>query len=197
MAPDAAEIQLKSPNWLFGQRKYDESGSAPKIGAQENAIGGSQDETSVDDYCDLNWLSSNGDICDEDIFQRYLAMTSVNEANGWYGGTLLYDQDESSEIYRHYAELCQGPAMEPFQHDFEKEKHYSDVFNMGLDEAGDSLIEAEMEAALKEYNLIGADLGIVPTCKSLADDPSRLTRWIIGEEKMQGLHTIGRHIKAL
>lgn len=34
-------------------------------------------------------------------------MTSVDEANGWYGGTLLGDQDESSEIYKHYAELCQ------------------------------------------------------------------------------------------
>lgn len=34
-------------------------------------------------------------------------MTTVNETNGWYGGTLLGDQDEKSEIYRHYAELCQ------------------------------------------------------------------------------------------
>jgi len=34
-------------------------------------------------------------------------MTSANESNGWYGGTLLGDQDESSEIYKHYAELCQ------------------------------------------------------------------------------------------
>jgi hypothetical protein len=34
-------------------------------------------------------------------------MTSANEANGWYGGTLLGDQDENSEIYKHYAELCQ------------------------------------------------------------------------------------------
>jgi hypothetical protein len=33
-------------------------------------------------------------------------MTSVEES-GWYGGTLLGDQDESSEIYKHYAELCQ------------------------------------------------------------------------------------------
>lgn len=41
------------------------------------------------------------------LFCRYLAMTSVNEANGWYGGTLLGDQDESSEIYQHYAELVQ------------------------------------------------------------------------------------------
>ena len=34
-------------------------------------------------------------------------MTSVDEANGWYGGTLLGDQDENSDIYKHYAELCQ------------------------------------------------------------------------------------------
>ena len=32
---------------------------------------------------------------------------SVDEANGWYGGTLFGDQDENSEIYKHYAELCQ------------------------------------------------------------------------------------------
>lgn len=38
---------------------------------------------------------------------RYLVMTSVEEANGWYGGTLLGDQDESSEIYKHYSELCE------------------------------------------------------------------------------------------
>lgn len=34
-------------------------------------------------------------------------MTSVDEASGWYGGTLLGDQNEDSEIYKHYAELCQ------------------------------------------------------------------------------------------
>lgn len=34
-------------------------------------------------------------------------MTTVDEANGWYGGTLLGGQEESSEIYQHYAELIQ------------------------------------------------------------------------------------------
>ena len=38
---------------------------------------------------------------------RYLAMTSIDEANGWYGGTLLAEQDETSEVYRHYAQFCQ------------------------------------------------------------------------------------------
>ncbi|PIA51250.1 hypothetical protein AQUCO_01100235v1 [Aquilegia coerulea] len=187
MAPDAAEIQLKSPNWLFGQRKFDESGSVPKVAAQENASGGSKDVANSDNFCDLNWLSFIGDSYEEDIYQRYLGLTSVDEANGWYGGTLLCDQDESSEIYKHYAELCQGPAIEFFQDDPEKEKHYSDVLCIdGLDSTDDATIAAEMEAALKEYDLIGADLGISSfPCKFSAEDPSRLIRYIIGEEKMQ------------
>nr|DAD35789.1 TPA_asm: hypothetical protein HUJ06_006429 [Nelumbo nucifera] len=188
MAPDAAEIQLKSPNWLFGQRKFEDSGSATKVAGQDIANGGSQDGTNANCFRDLNWLSPIGEDSEEDVFQRYLAMTSVDEANGWYGGNLLGDQDESSEIYKHYAELCQGPAMEPFDHDHDKEKYYEDLLSMnGIDGADDAAIEAEMEAALKEYNQIGADLGIFPTtCKYIAEDPSRLTRWIIGEEKVQG-----------
>ncbi|XP_059459748.1 phosphatidylinositol-3-phosphatase SAC1 isoform X1 [Corylus avellana] len=186
VAPDAAEIQLKSPNWLFGQRKYEENGSAPKVTSQEIAIGGSQDDRRVDSFCDLNWLSSASDINEEDIFQRYLAVTSVDEANGWYGGTLLGDQDENSQIYKHYAALCQGPAMEPFENDAEREKHYADALCMGTVEIVDGAVEAEMTAALKEYDQIGADLGIIPSsCKSFTQDPSWLTRWIVGEEKVQ------------
>ncbi|CAK9178094.1 unnamed protein product [Ilex paraguariensis] len=237
------EIQLKSPNWLFGQRKHEHSNSVPKVASHDVANGGSQEEKGIDGLCDLNWLSSIGDTNEEDVFQRYLSMTSVDEGNGWYGGTLLGDQDENSEIYRHYAELCQGfleadqidvsisefvycpgfyahdlaaqcskhtcangkpfssvddiminvrfrfdngPAMEPFQHDPEKEKHYADILCMGtIDCMDDAAVEAEMEASLKEYDQIGADLGIVPkSCKALAGDPSQLTRWIIGEERM-------------
>lgn len=77
--------------------------------------------------------------------------------------------------------------MEPFQHDLEREKHYADVVRMNIiDVVDDAAVEAEMEAALKEYHQIGADLGIIPmSCKSFAEDPSQLTRWIIGEEKAQ------------
>lgn len=76
--------------------------------------------------------------------------------------------------------------MEPFQHDLEREKHYSDVLQMNtIDVVDDASVEAEMAEALKEYDLIGADLGIFPvSCKSFTEDPSWLTRWIIGEEKM-------------
>lgn len=41
------------------------------------------------------------------FFCRYLALKTVDEANGWYGGMFLGDQEESSEINWHYAELIQ------------------------------------------------------------------------------------------
>ncbi|PON85051.1 SAC domain containing protein [Trema orientale] len=187
VAPDAAEIQLKSPNWLFGQRKYEENGSASKVTSGETTNGESNDDKGVECFRDQYWISSGDDDNDEDIIQRYLAMSSMDEANGWYGGTLVGNQDESSEIYQHYAELCQGTAMEPFQNDAEEEQHYADVLRMDtIDIVDDATTEEEMEAALKEYDQIGADLGISPlSCKSFAVDPSWLTRWIVGEEKLQ------------
>lgn len=39
---------------------------------------------------------------------------SSAEADRWYGGTLIYDQDESSEAFKHYAELCQVINMRAF-----------------------------------------------------------------------------------
>lgn len=76
--------------------------------------------------------------------------------------------------------------MEPFENDTEREKHYADALCMGTVDVSDDAVEAEMRAALKEYDQIGADLGIIPSsCKSFTQDPSWLTRWIIGEEKVQ------------
>ncbi|XP_031263454.1 phosphoinositide phosphatase SAC1-like [Pistacia vera] len=182
--PDKCEIQLKSPNWLFGQRKLEGSVSAPNVTSHEIVNREVHNEIRADTFCDLNWLSSVDDINDEGVFQRYLTMIFADEANGWYGGTLLGDQDEGSEIYKHYTELCQGPAMEPFQNDHQREMHYSHVVEMNrLDK---DVVEAEMEAVLREWDQIGADLRIIPTsCKLFAEDPSRLSRWIIGEEKLQ------------
>ncbi|XP_047325430.1 phosphatidylinositol-3-phosphatase SAC1 [Impatiens glandulifera] len=191
VAPDAAEIQLKSPNWLFGQRKFEEHDSASKVTLHENSNKGHEDEREMNDYFDLGLLSADmNDIDEEDVFRRYLATTSVDEANGWYGGTLLGDQEETSDIYKHYSELCQGPTIEPFQHDAEKEKYYEHILMGGTvaNENDEASVKAEMEGALDEYDQIGTDLGIAPkSCKIQAHDPSQLTRWMIGEERMQRL----------
>ncbi|KAL0351327.1 UNVERIFIED_CONTAM: Phosphoinositide phosphatase SAC1 [Sesamum calycinum] len=189
VAPDAAEIQLKSPNWLFGQTKYEDSSSAPKLTSNEVASGGAHDEKKIDGLYDLNLFSPIVESNEEDVFQQYLAMTTVDEANGWYGGTLLGDQDENSDIYQHYAELIQGPTMEPFQNDLEKEKYYADLIRVNMvDCMDDTVIEAEMETALNKYDRVGADLGIFPkSCSALVVDPSQLTRWILGEDRLHKL----------
>ncbi|KAI7739861.1 hypothetical protein M8C21_020872 [Ambrosia artemisiifolia] len=182
MAPDAVEIQLRSPNWLFGQKKFEESSTTVKVASDELVMRELEDEKKFDELCDPNWISSANDANQEDVFRRYLAMTSIDEANGWYGGTLLTEQDENSEVYRHYAQFCQNPAMEPFKNDSEKEKHYEEVLHSVtvIDD-----VEGEMEAAVMEYELIGSDLGICPKAfNALAVDPTHLTRWMIGEHRL-------------
>ncbi|XP_076882515.1 phosphatidylinositol-3-phosphatase SAC1-like [Bidens hawaiensis] len=182
MAPDAVEIQLRSPNWLFGHKKFEESSSTVKVASDERVMRGREDEKKFDDLCDPNWISSANDTNQEDVFRRYLAMTSIDEASGWYGGTLLAEQDETSDVYRHYAQFCQSPAMEPFQNDSEKEKHYEEVLRSVtvIDD-----VETEMEAAVMEYEVIGSDLGICPKAfNALAIDPTHLTRWMIGEHRL-------------
>ncbi|XBI10700.1 phosphatidylinositol-3-phosphatase SAC1 isoform X1 [Aegilops tauschii subsp. strangulata] len=185
MAPDAAEIQLKSPNWLFGQRKHAETVPTAKVTPVENANEGNKDETNVSLCGELNWLSSSADSCEEDNFRRYLAFTTADVDNGWYSGALLYDQDENSGAYKHYSEFCQGPVMDPFEHDPEKEGHYREALSMDIELTDDAQVEAEMKAALDDYQVIGSDLSIIPSCGSLAEDPSQLTRWIIGDEKLR------------
>jgi phosphatidylinositol 3,5-bisphosphate 5-phosphatase len=46
-------------------------------------------------------------------------------------------------------------------------------------------VEAEMQAALDDYHIIGSDLSMIPSCGALAVDPSQLTRWVIGDEKLR------------
>lgn len=67
-----SEIQLKSPNWLFGQRKYEENGSAPKDAAEEATNGESAEDKGVDCFRNQYWVSSGDDNNDEDIVQRYV-----------------------------------------------------------------------------------------------------------------------------
>ncbi|KAJ0093301.1 hypothetical protein Patl1_26182 [Pistacia atlantica] len=185
------EIQLKSPNWLFGQRKLEGSVSAAKVTSHEIVNREVHNEIKANSFYDLNWLSSVDDINEEDVFQRYLTMASADEANGWYGGTTVVMKTNAVRYINiilnyanSYSQLLElrGPTMEPFQNDHQGEMDYSHVLEMNrLDVVDKDVVEAEMEAVLKEYDQIGADLWIIPTSCKL----SRLSRWIIGEEKRQ------------
>ncbi|XP_028761182.1 phosphoinositide phosphatase SAC1-like [Neltuma alba] len=191
VAPDAAEIQLKSANWIFGQRNHQGSVTEGKATSHETDFEKCQAGKKDSGFDNLDWLFSSSDMNEEETMRRYQEMASVNEENenGWYGGSLLRDFDENSEIYKHYAALCHIPELEPFKADDpEKEKHYADVLRMGSFDAlklDDVAIAAEMERALKEYDQIGEDFGIIPkSCKFLAENHSWLTRWLIGKEKV-------------
>lgn len=72
-----SEIQLKSPNWLFGQRKFEDSSSALKVGPREVASEGSHSETKFNGFGDVNWLSFVENIDEEEIFQRYFHAQSI------------------------------------------------------------------------------------------------------------------------
>lgn len=81
----------------------------------------------------------------------------------------------------------QGPGLELISNDPEKEQHYADCLSQSsFDIVNDTAVAAaEMEAALKEYDQVGSDLGIIPkSCKYFSEDPSWLARWLIGEEKV-------------
>lgn len=83
--------------------------------------------------------------------------------------------------------------MEPFENDVEKERYYGDLLHVNMVDCvcmddNDAAVEADMEAALNGFGHVSADLGIFPkSCSALVADPSQLTRWIIGEERLQKL----------
>nr|GLL44021.1 phosphoinositide phosphatase SAC1 isoform X1 [Ipomoea trifida] len=76
--------------------------------------------------------------------------------------------------------------MVPFGNDSEKEKYYANLLRKGsIGAIDDTAIVSEMEAELSGYDKIGNDLGIFPeSCKALAGDPSQLTRWLVGEDRL-------------
>lgn len=75
--------------------------------------------------------------------------------------------------------------MEPFDHDPAKEKHYADALSMGLGNMGDdALVEAEMEAALRDFDDVGADLGISCSATAFVNNSILSSRWTLGKEKV-------------
>ncbi|GJW06124.1 hypothetical protein Tco_1568547, partial [Tanacetum coccineum] len=64
-----SEIQLKSPNWLFGHKKFEASNSTQKVASDELAMRGREDEKKFDDLCDPNWISSASDSNQEEVFR--------------------------------------------------------------------------------------------------------------------------------
>jgi phosphatidylinositol 3,5-bisphosphate 5-phosphatase len=53
--------------------------------------------------------------------------------------------------------------MDPFEHDPEKERRYAEALSVDIDITNDAQVEAEMQAALDDYHIIGSDLSMIPS----------------------------------
>ncbi|WZZ16896.1 hypothetical protein YC2023_109985 [Brassica napus] len=158
------EIQLKSPNWLFGSRKPEESGSATKPGADDSEKGVTSSER-VNDFCNLDWLSEPNDH-EEYIFQSciksllalymYLSITSTNEANGWYGRMVVLSSVTKMKTAKSTDIMLNSNSAEVLC------MNTVDVMDIEEEEE-----ETEMEKALNEYAQIGSSLGIIQTLQIL------------------------------
>jgi hypothetical protein len=59
------EVQLKSPNWLFGQRKTEEQNGVSAESIQKDKDKASDDKA-IRDFSDFDWLASS--VCTEEDF---------------------------------------------------------------------------------------------------------------------------------
>ena len=60
---------------------------------------------------------------------------------------------------------------------------YEESLNVVFDDEYEKRIESEMAAVLNEVDQIGSDLVLITSNRMQEVDSSRLTRWLIGEEK--------------
>ncbi|KAJ1694472.1 hypothetical protein LUZ63_011170 [Rhynchospora breviuscula] len=181
MAPDAAEIQLKTPNWLFGQRKYEENRAYTRTTPLETAHTTETENLDISAFPELKFLNPLENSSEEDIFRRYLSYTSAEEEDGWYSGSLLYD-NEDCRAYKHYAEMVEGPGRDIFGHDYELECMYEKTLTVVFDDEYEKRVQSEMTGVLNDIDQIGSDLGLITSNRMTEVDSSRLTQWLIGEE---------------
>ncbi|KAH6557231.1 hypothetical protein KP509_1Z126700 [Ceratopteris richardii] len=154
-APDAAEVQLKSPNWLYGQRKQESRPQKP-IGASALPI--INERPDVFDSKDLNGLLAIENFREMEVFERYLKVVST-EDDSWYGCGLLPGSVVDSEANKHYAQFCQITDMDPFNLNPEEVEEYMYLSPDDIRDRDDKTVFLEMQAALDEYQDIGNDLG--------------------------------------
>ncbi|CAN7042906.1 unnamed protein product [Brassica oleracea var. botrytis] len=182
VAPDAAEIQLKSPNWLFGSRKAEESGSATRPGADDSEKGVTSSERE-------STISATWNDHEEGIFQRYLSMTSTNVA---MVGMVVLSSVTKMKTAK-FTDIMLSSVSSiflqclPFDNDHELEQSSAEVLHVNtvdvIIDIGEE--ETEMEKALNEYAQIGSKVGIIPTqCRYFAEDPCWLSRWLVGDDNI-------------
>ncbi|XP_024365419.1 phosphatidylinositol-3-phosphatase SAC1 isoform X2 [Physcomitrium patens] len=156
VASDAAEVQLKTPNWLYGQKRSGDNNVAKsdaEISLQAHATKLKENNKELED---MNWLTAQIPRVEEELFTRYISSIGINEDDSWYGTRILPGTVNESEANRHYLECCKGPLQ-----DFEdltrikgRESFYPLSELIQLED--EDIVRHAMEAALSEGNNIGS-----------------------------------------
>lgn len=66
------EVQLKSPNWLYGQPRLEDDDSAKPVAKTRLAEGQATEGKNEQEFGDLDWLTSLSPHAEEELFTRYL-----------------------------------------------------------------------------------------------------------------------------
>ncbi|KAG0615581.1 hypothetical protein M758_5G052900 [Ceratodon purpureus] len=155
VASDAAEVQLKSPNWLYGQPKLVEDDLEKSDAKTRLAEVQATERKNEQEFGDLDWLASLSPHAEEELFTRYVRM-GLNEDDSWYGTRILPGTIEASEANQHYLECCQGSP-----HDFEdltSNEGIHSTFQSISDQLfhlhDEEMVKLAMEAALSQYDNI-------------------------------------------
>lgn len=156
VASDAAEVQLKSPNWLYGQPRLEDDDSAKPVAKTRLAEGQATEGKNEQEFGDLDWLTSLSPHAEEELFTRYVRM-GLNEDDSWYGTRILPGTIGGSHANQHYLKCCQGP-----QHDFEDltsnegmQSTFQSVSDQLFHLHDEEMVRMAMEASLSQYNTIG------------------------------------------
>ncbi|KAG0560065.1 hypothetical protein KC19_10G151800 [Ceratodon purpureus] len=150
VAKDAAEVQLKSPNWLYGQPKP-ESEPSPKPHCEEDAAKRKSTD-SEKEFSDLDWLASLSPDAEEELFSRYVLVESADD-DSWYGTSILPGTVEGSEANQHYLECCKGPPIDP--RDWASRMNSFQGVADAIQEQDEEMVRLTMESALSQFETIG------------------------------------------
>eukprot|EP00897_Mesotaenium_endlicherianum_P007069 jgi/Mesen1/6390/ME000329S05561 len=157
-APDAAEVQMQSPNWLFGQRKVEEpAGTAAASDSMPDTPHTSKLRT-------LHSMpraatAAPAALSDEELYERFLSRASA-ESDRWYGTSLLPGTNEDSEANLSYSVWCQGPSIDAIDVNLESVDSIDQVMDFMQVGSDDATILA-MEAAMSEVDEVAKDFSIM------------------------------------
>nr|XP_024397678.1 phosphoinositide phosphatase SAC1-like isoform X3 [Physcomitrium patens] len=156
--PDAVEVLLKSPNWLFGSKNQEHP--APAIPSSILGSAPDKSEDTLEQELDgLDWMSFHSPFADEELYDRYLFQGS-SEDDTWYGTGILPGTVDNSEANRHYTQLCKGPSLESLISETNYDRDYHSVTGPTY-LSDEEAVALSMETALNQLNNVGVEYGSI------------------------------------